>query len=111
MTKRKEAIGKRDITETIWLDGEPYPSATLKEETVYKTICVCDWCGKESGEDFLPDEIGRSFTSECQFYESIGTYSYDGSFGWQIEDLCMDCIEKLKKLLEDNGIKISEVDW
>ena len=73
---------------------------------------VCDWCGMS-----LPEEYGntrfdrRSFNLE--FLEGSG--SSDGGYmeGWQVEDLCNPCVTKLRKLLEDADVKVSdhERDW
>jgi hypothetical protein len=69
----------------------------------------CDWCGKQ---------LGNSSTYE--YDEFVLYYAHVSSYpgcttkrGWQIEDLCYDCSEKLCRLLKDAGIKISEyeVDW
>jgi len=111
MSRRKEAIGTRTTTDMRWLDGEPFPSETTKEEPIHKTIYICDWCGKESDNYLLSSDIINDENFECKLVSYSGEGTHLIAFGWQIEDLCMDCVEKFKQLLEDNGIKLSAVDW
>ena len=90
---------------------------TKKWETYTKTVeqrrCVsvtCDLCGEEICERRHIYSV-RDF--ELEFTE--GDCYPDGGFkeGWRVEDLCNQCVGKLKELLVVNGFKISKVavDW
>ena len=67
---------------------------------------TCDWCGKE----FL-DDVGyyntRDFTLEFTFGSQFPE-SGDAE-GWQVEDLCDECVESLRESLIDLGLKVTEV--
>ena len=80
---------------------------TYEYNHVLKTIC--DWCEKEVLEP------GGHDTREFELEFSEGTsYPEGGSrSGWQVEDLCDNCIYKLRVLLEKKGVTTSalEVDW
>ena len=81
-------------------------AVVVKEAVV---IDVCDWCGEEIPVAGL-DEI-REFTLETL---SGKTSPYGGSSsGWVVENLCGGCVEKLRELLDSNGITIVDVaaDW
>jgi hypothetical protein len=77
----------------------------IKEEFVSR---VCDGCGKE-----LPKDYGRKDYSTRDFEFTSG-YSYPGPSGnkegWRIDDLCDECVERLRKLLVENGFHITLVD-
>ncbi len=67
----------------------------------------CDWCGAEIVD--LP--YGETF--DCTIDVRKG-YSYDGDSygkGRQVEDLCLDCSDKVCKLLEGAGIRIKGYDY
>ena len=88
---------------------------TTTYKTELKTIeqkvfvsCICDWCGKS-----LPDHYGRKDDKTREF-EFVTGYSYSddcGGNGWYIEDLCDECVEKLRNLLVESGIKITGIDY
>ena len=73
----------------------------------------CDWCGERIWK--LP--LGSSLPEgEIEFSLRIAA-DYHGEGGlsekWMIEDLCLPCIDKMVKLLKDNGVNLIEhkVDW
>lgn len=67
--------------------------------------CHCDWCGEEIVEDYYEDiDTNIEFTNG---------YSYpdNGSCeGWEIEDLCIQCGDKLKDALIAMGITVKRVE-
>ena len=85
---------------------ETYQAIVTQTRVIETT---CDWCGvdiKQAGHYDI-----REFTLEFAQGEA---YSCGGSKeGWQVEDLCDGCIDKLRDLLESNGVRVSvlEVDW
>lgn len=71
--------------------------------------CTCDRCGKELGEDY-----GNRGYDRREFTFTTGS-TYEGGYtgdkkGWEIEDLCDECVEVLRELLVQNGFKIREID-
>ena len=67
----------------------------------------CDWCGVEIVD--LPYDV----TFDCTIDVREG-HAYDGDAygeGWKVEDLCIDCSDKVRKLLEDNGIHTKEYHY
>ena len=87
-------------------------------ETIEKTVtgqklisCTCDWCHDDMSEDDMGAYDIREFSLEF----SSG-YSYpEGGFreGWQVEDLCDNCVVKLRAMLEGAGVSVTklEVDY
>ena len=87
-------------------------------ETIEKTVKsqklirrTCDWCQGDMSEDDMGAFDVREFSLEF----SSG-YAYpEGGFseGWQVEDLCDDCVAKLRAMLEGAGVSVTklEVDW
>ncbi len=67
---------------------------------------ICDWCDKEfEYKDDVP--YFEDFTLEYKpYYSGYGDYWVE-SGNWHV-DLCPECIERLKKLLVDNGCKLQE---
>lgn len=66
---------------------------------------VCDKCGAEIKHDrdyFLNTDFKVSYE-----YSAWGDWWID--YGWEIEDLCLECCKKLQKLLEDNGYKLKDI--
>lgn len=67
---------------------------------------ICDWCG---------DEIKSPGWMQFRELDIRFSKGWHGSHacgeGWEVEDLCDKCIDKLRKLLEDNGITIKDLDW
>lgn len=85
---------------------EPY-ELTIKKERILERIC--DKCNKPLPE--LTQFEERYVEIEC-----TKGYSYPdngASGGWCVEDLCDDCVEWLRNLLESNGVRITnvEADW
>jgi len=86
-----------------------YKSVSEMRERRQLVEITCYWCsaeverlrGYDDAEKTLRFAWGRSFP--------------DGGHlqGWQVEDLCQECIAKLKALLIDNGLNVTEydVDW
>jgi len=82
------------------------------EETVERHKLVkhtCDWCDGDIVEEAV--YAVREFSLEF----SIGSAYPEGGWkeGWQVDDLCDDCVDKLRVLLEGEGISVTklEVDW
>jgi len=70
------------------------------------TNVFCDWCGATMGTHSLYD-------GEYILLAVTGSASYpDGGWekGWKVEDLCDSCTKKLRQLLVDNGLTVTEVD-
>ena len=66
----------------------------------------CDWCGVEMGTHSLYD--GKYVLTAITGSESYPDCGWEN--GWQIEDLCDPCVERLRQLLVDNGVKIKKID-
>lgn len=86
----------------------------IKEEVTVvleKIVRVeCDVCGVviDTGDKYDTREFELTFT--------MGRLWPDGSgnkVGWQVEDLCNDCVDGLRHLLFDNNLPIKEInhDW
>ena len=80
---------------------------TVEDSRIIKVLC--DRCGSE-----LP-KPRHHCTRELQITFATG-FSYPDSIskqGWQVEDLCDDCVSWLRSLLEANGVKVVPyaVDW
>jgi hypothetical protein len=81
------------------------------------TKITCDWCGKVIWDEKGPTKIAFSTeitndeNFECRFVTNSGTGIYLIGSGWEIEDICKPCVGRFKKLLQDQGIKLSEVDY
>jgi len=70
--------------------------------------CACDWCAKP-----MPDHYGCGEHKTREFEFTTG-YSYPddwGGTGWCIEDLCDECVQRLKDVLIKSGINIREIDF
>ena len=89
-------------------------------EVVTRRILVkitCDWCGEAIRDEKGPTNIalGSGITNDeefdCEFVTKSGDGMYLTGYGWRIEDLCKPCVGRFKKLLEDQGIKLSDVDY
>ena len=75
---------------------------------------TCDWCGIEMGENYGQECDSGGERDFSLHFRQGNTYPGSGYMaGWCVPDLCDSCVAKLKRLLEDNGIKVvaSEVDW
>jgi hypothetical protein len=79
----------------------------VREEFV---TCICDGCGRDL-EKYYGQKGYNTRNFELEY--TSGT-SYPGPSGneegWKIEDLCDECVERLRKLLVDNGFQITLVD-
>jgi hypothetical protein len=78
-----------------------------EKKTVEHSVVVgatCDWCGKPV--DLNPD-LWESWDFELSA-KYVWHFSSSFSDGWEVEDLCRACAEKLHKLLKENGIKTNE---
>lgn len=78
-------------------------------ETVERTWVdkiTCDRCGAEALKSTSAYDVHRFRLS----YEEGTVYPEGGSTsGWRV-DLCADCIEWLKLILEGNGVKLQPTD-
>lgn len=82
------------------------------EETVtrpYVVKTVCDKCGCEVDDGKSHDT--RDFELEFTTGKNYPDCGYQE--GWQVPDLCNDCVGWLKTVLQDNGVTIKEIerDW
>lgn len=66
----------------------------------------CDWCGAAIPDLSLFDR--REFTLSFATGENYPEGGHEE--GWQVEDLCDSCIEKLRLLLLDAGVTITSVE-
>ncbi len=95
-----------------------------KSKKVTKTVVeyvtsdiFCDWCGEAICKDgkYTKRGLGYSITNdehfECTFYRTKGEGTHMAGYGWEIDDMCRPCVDKFQALLEENGIKLSKVDW
>ena len=72
---------------------------------------TCDWCGKVM-DTRCADCGGDSYPkTEISFVMVHPCWENTGGEGWDIEDLCEQCGEKLAVLLKDAGIKLGEIDF
>ena len=81
-------------------------------QMVARTVIVarsCDWCGcdlplaQEKYQRYPETDID-SHISKMLTEEAYGD-------GWSVEDLCIECGNKLADLLEANGIKVFRYDF
>lgn len=87
---------------------------TYTDEQVTKTVrhvtgTFCDWCGAS-----IPGERTYDVREFTLSFESGYAYPEGGEKkGWRVEDLCDNCVAKLRTLIEKAGIKTvdTEVDW
>jgi len=84
-----------------------YESTLIKKRLIKTT---CDWCGSDI--PLLKDRQPR-VEVEISIVEVHPGYDYDeaGGIGWGVEDLCKECSEKLRALVEQAGIKVAEIDF
>ena len=85
----------------------------IETKTVKKklTAITCDWCGCEI--PLVVRECACKINTETNINFHENHPCRNDSFGdvWEVEDLCLACGRKLKQLLLDAGIKVSEYDW
>lgn len=76
------------------------------EEKVIKRV-ICDWCGSDI------EPLYGFETREFELRSSKGEAYPEDRFGdgWTVEDMCDDCVDKLKSVLVAAGIKIKEYDY
>lgn len=69
---------------------------------------TCDWCGCD-----IPLRKGFNHYTETEISVVEVHPSDDGAGGegWSIEDLCKTCGKKLRALVEQAGIKVTEIDF
>ena len=86
---------------------------------VHKKILVevsCDWCGRhlasetEVSEHMLSSDIVNDESFECSFTVALGTGIYMSVGGWEIDELCKECVDKLRDLLVEQGITLTTVN-
>ena len=83
---------------------------TVEKEVEVLDHYVCDWCGEKfeyEWNNYMAYEFQLKITTHC-----------DEPYGWEVggdtimvEDMCRPCVDKLLKLLKDNGIEIAEYDY
>ncbi len=78
---------------------------TTRTKVLYVT---CDRCEEEF---VLDNSMSNNEEFELNFVTMSGTGIYLTGAGWEVEDLCKDCIKWLRELLENEGVRISEVSW
>jgi hypothetical protein len=82
----------------------------VKEVTLERHIRTeCDWCHAEIHHH---DPQQKNYRSPVEFMTDYDNWGSDGGFakGWEVEDLCQACGMKLRRILEDAGVRIHEVD-
>jgi len=68
----------------------------------------CDRCGTQMPvPDSSPGDRREFILRFATGYVGYGDYSMSG---WQVEDLCDDCVKVLNKLLFDNGFTITDYE-
>ena len=91
-----------------------YEEIEIETKTVKKklTAITCDWC------DGAIPLVVRDCSSDIDIETDISFHEihlcgneYSCGDVWEVEDLCLACGRKLKQLLLDAGIKVSEYDW
>ncbi len=86
-----------------------YITKTEKVKRKHLNSTSCDKCGC-----VIPEESqGNRRKFELKFAAGYGYIDGGSMEGWQVEDLCDDCVSILKDLLSQNGFNISdyEIDW
>lgn len=78
---------------------------TVRREKVVKT--VCDGCHQEMPklEPYETREFDLVFTKGDSYPEGAS------GKGWRVVDLCDDCANNLRQVLEHLGYHIEEIDW
>ena len=91
-----------------------YEERAVEETREVLVLRTCDWCDlsleteTEVSEKRLTNDIARDQDFTCEFITCSGTGIYLTGEGWEIDDLCIDCVGRLRSLLESEGIKISK---
>ena len=84
---------------------------TVKKTSEYRELVetLCDWCGAN-----VP-EPGAYKDRRATLKFGHGSSYPEGGYleGWQVEDLCDPCIEKLRVVLVREGINVTklDIDW
>lgn len=85
---------------------EKYQEEVTREKLVK---IACDRCGAE-----IPQESMYRIR-EFELHFLTGDSYPDNGYkeGWEVPDLCDSCVEWLKSILTENGVKLSkvEIDW
>jgi len=82
---------------------------TYTETRTVVTRYTCDWCGCDSPDPnpYLKDMgTGHRFEFELSYLTGYTSSAGTTLVGWKVEDLCLPCAEKLRKLLEGAGITV-----
>lgn len=85
-----------------------YEQVTRTQVTNQLTKVTCDRCKKEI--EPVRGYTTREFTLE---YKEGDVYEggYTGCLtGWEVEDLCNECIKLLHKVLIENGFQVKIID-
>lgn len=96
---------------------ETYQEAVARERIVSRT---CDWCG----QDMPFPKNGTLWGTDRSYYGGGWSTRYwelkytkgenypetSWANGWEVQDLCDPCIERLRQLLLDAGIRLTEVE-
>lgn len=87
---------------------EEYKEEVTKERLVSR---MCDWCSEEMGWRYGAARECYGSRDWCLEYASGTSFPDSGhKIGWKVEDMCDDCVTKLRQMLEDAGIEITPVD-
>lgn len=87
-----------------------YETRTKTYDDKVLVLKICDWCGMtlqtetETSDKNISDEM---FDSEMFWLEYVEREEGNHIDGWEVEDLCLDCVEKVRILLVDAGVTIS----
>ena len=83
-------------------------------KTVKRDVLVsrtCDWCGTRMDERYGHEREPygeRELT--IRFLQGECFPDGDYMYGWKVEDLCDDCVAKLRTALEELGIKVQDAE-
>lgn len=90
-----------------------YSLERLEVETIH-----CDWCAKNITKEIEQATAFDGWSTGIREFrlEFVKGHSHrDGGLqaGWEVTDLCDDCVGKLRELLTQAGIAVSptEIDW
>ena len=87
---------------------EEIMTTTVKKKL---TAITCDWCGGVIPLVVRDCSSYIDTETDISFHEThLCGNEYSFCDVWEVEDLCLACGRKLKQLLLDAGIKVSEYD-
>ena len=80
-----------------------------RQEVVERQYIVaefCDWCGRQ-----IPPQSSYDVRDFELSFASGVVYPEGGSkSGWKVEDMCDECVIKLRTMLESAGIRVTPTE-